>query len=131
VFPVQPGSFDRTDEKLGTVGVWASIGHREDSRFGVLYAEVLISEFFAINRFATGSIAASEVAALDHEFRNDTMEFATLKAEAFLSGAESAEVLGRLRNDIGVKGELDATSGLTANGDVEKNLGVGHSSKNG
>lgn len=127
VFPVQPRSFNRADEELGTVGVRASIGHRENSGLGVLDAEVLISKFLAIDGFATGSISTSEVTALDHKVRNDTMEFATLEAEALLSGAEGTEVLGRLRNNIGEKGELDATSGLTANGDVEENLGISHS----
>lgn len=45
-----------------------------------------------------------------------------LESESFLACAEGAEVLGRLRDDIGVEQELNASGNLAANGNVEKNL---------
>ena len=42
-----------------------------------------------------------------------------------LTCAEGAEVLGRLRDDVGTKLHDNAACRLSANGDVEVNLGVG------
>lgn len=53
-------------------------------------------------------VAAGEVTALEHELRDDTVELAALVAKALLAGAESAEVLNGLRDDIVVELEVDA-----------------------
>jgi len=53
-------------------------------------------------------VAASEVTALEHEFRNHTVELAALVAEALLAGAESTEVLDGLRGHVVVELEVDA-----------------------
>ncbi len=55
-------------------------------------------------------VATSEVAALQHELRDDSVELATLVAEAVLAGAESTEVLGGLGDDVIVEFEVDASS---------------------
>lgn len=39
---------------LGSVGVRASVGHREDARAGVLQGEVLVLELLAVDRLAAG-----------------------------------------------------------------------------
>lgn len=36
VFPVQPGSRRQSDEELAAVGVFAAVGHAQDSRASVL-----------------------------------------------------------------------------------------------
>ena len=54
-------------------------------------------------------VTAGEVAALEHELGDDTVEGRALVAEALLAGAESAEVLGGLGNDVIVQLEVDAT----------------------
>ena len=53
-------------------------------------------------------IAASEVAALEHEVRDDAVELGAIVAEALLARAQRAEVLGRLGNNIVVELEVDA-----------------------
>jgi len=126
VLAVQPGSHDRADEELRTVRVRASIGHGEDARLGVLQGEVLVGKLLAVNGFTTGAIAAREVATLDHEVRDDSVELAALKTESLFARAEGAEVLGRLGDDIGEERELNATSRRAADGNVEVNLGVRH-----
>lgn len=123
---VQPGSHDGADEKLRPVRVWAGVSHGEDSGLGMLEGKVLIGEFLSVDRFASRSISASKVTALNHEIRDDAVELAILESESFLACAEGAEVLGRLRDDIGVEQELNASGNLAANGNVEKNLGVCH-----
>lgn len=45
-------------------------------------------------------IATSEVTALEHEVRDDTVEGRSLVAEALFAGAESTEVLSSLRHNI-------------------------------
>ena len=42
-----------------------------------------------------------------------------------LTCAEGTEVLGRLRDDVGTKLHDDAACRLSADGDVEVNLGIG------
>jgi len=53
-------------------------------------------------------VAASEVTALEHELRDDAVETRAGVAEALLAGAESAEVLGGLGDDVVVELEVDA-----------------------
>lgn len=96
----------------------------------MLSLEVLVGELLAIDRLATGAlasecqhggygpsfsssheqstdIASSEITALQHELRDDAVEFATLVAESLLAGAEGTEVLGRLWDYIVVELEVD------------------------
>jgi len=55
-------------------------------------------------------VAAGEVASLQHEVWNNTMELGVGVAETFFAGAKSAEVLRRLGNDIVKELEVDASS---------------------
>jgi hypothetical protein len=52
-------------------------------------------------------VATGEVATLEHEVRDDTVERRALVAEALLAGAESAEVLSGLGNDVIEEIEVD------------------------
>jgi len=127
VLPIQPRGFHRADEELRTVRIWAGIGHGENSGLGVLQGKVFISKLLSVDRLSTGSVAASEVAALNHEFGNDTMKLTALETKALLPGAESSKVFSRLGNDVGVERELYAPFGLAADCNVEEHLRVGHS----
>lgn len=89
---VQPGGLHGGYEELGSVGVGSGVGHRHDTRSGVLQDEVLILELVSVDGLASGSIMVLEVATLAHKVRNHTVEGGTLVAEALLSGAESAKV---------------------------------------
>ena len=53
-------------------------------------------------------VATGEVTTLEHELGNDTVELGALVSEAFLAGAESAEVLGRLGDFFFEELEVDA-----------------------
>lgn len=55
-------------------------------------------------------VATGEVTALKHELGNDTVELGALVAEALLAGAESAEVLGGLGDNVVEEVEVDAAS---------------------
>jgi hypothetical protein len=81
-------------------------------------------------------VATGEVTTLEHELGDDTVEGRALVAEALLTGAESAEVLSGLGDDVGVEVEVDASAlGLDLGGraavlhdgalplDIEENLG--------
>ena len=61
-------------------------------------------------------VAAGKVTALQHELRDDAVELGVLVAEALLAGAEGAEVLGRLRDDIVEELEVDAAVLLCGDG---------------
>jgi hypothetical protein len=70
--------------------------------------EVLVLKLLPVYALAASSIALSKVAALDHEGLDDPVEDGALVvqrfargADAFLAGAEGAEVLGGLGDDWG------------------------------
>ena len=84
-------------------------------------AEVFILKLASIDGLSTSSIASSEVATLPvvicikaqlknhlaHEVGNDPVERRAFETEAFLSSAQSAEILTGLGNHIGAElGEL-------------------------
>jgi hypothetical protein len=81
---IEPRSHHRCDEELGSVGVFPSIGHGQNSRLCMLNLKVLIwegevkfiagqveflkvptSEFLAIDRLATSTIAVGEITAFN------------------------------------------------------------------
>jgi hypothetical protein len=53
-------------------------------------------------------IAAGEVTALEHELGDDAVELGAGVAEPLLAGAQGAEVLGRLGDDVVEELEVDA-----------------------
>lgn len=50
-----------------TVGVGASVGHRQDTWASVLVDKVLISEFGAVDGLATGTVVVGKVTSLAHK----------------------------------------------------------------
>lgn len=58
------------DEKLGPVGVWPSVGHRQDAGASVGKLEVLVSKLVAVDGFSPGSIVVGEVTALCDKKKN-------------------------------------------------------------
>ena len=64
------------DEKLASVGVGASIGHRQQV-FDVVFqgkAARFVSKLFPVNALAAGSVAIGKVSALAHEIGNDSVK---------------------------------------------------------
>lgn len=55
------------DEELASVGVLASIGHRQCAGALVLEREVLVGETLAINRLSASAVARGEVTTLNPE----------------------------------------------------------------
>lgn len=94
--------------------VRTSVGHREDTRLGVLVDEVLIGELLTVDGAATGTlyssvsasvmnvncqethVAAGEVTTLKHELRDDTVEAGALVTLTLGSLAELTEVASGL-----------------------------------
>ena len=100
VLAVQPGGSIEAEEELGSVGVGASVSHGEDAGSGVLFLEVLVSEFVSVDGLTTSAVSGSEIAALAHEARDDSVESAALVKKrlarlsfALFASAESTEVL--------------------------------------
>jgi len=133
VLTVEPLGLGRANEELRSVGVRTGVGHGQDSRTGVLPHEVLIGEFSAVDRLATGAVSGGEVATLAHEAGDDSVEGRALVVEGLtglsdplLAGAECTEVLGGLRNDVGEELHHDPAGGLATDGHVEEHLRVRH-----
>merc|ERR1740138_783017 len=129
VAAIEPCGLDGADEELGAVGVRASVGHGKDAFAGVLELEVLVLELFAVDGFAASAGAVGEVAALEHELRDDAVELGALVgkrlaglAHALLARAERSEVLNRLRHRLAVKVHGDAPGVLSIDVDVKVHL---------
>merc|ERR1719391_800592 len=101
LFTVQPLCFGSTQEKLGSVSVGSSIGHRKNSRSGVLQSEVFILELITVDRLASSSVAVGEITTLAHEVGDHPVEGRSLEPESLLTGAQSTEILRGLRDNIG------------------------------
>ena len=127
VLAVEPVGLDGAEEELRAVGVGAGVGHGQNARASVAQVEVLVRELLAVDGLAASAVAAGEVATLAHEVVDDAVEVGALEAEPLLAGAEGAEVLSSLRDDVSTESHLDAAEGSTIGGDVEENNGVlGH-----
>ena len=126
VLAVEPSSLHGRDEELRTVGVGSSVGHGHNTRTGVLEGEVLVVEFSAVDGLAAGAVVIGEVATLAHEVGDDTVEAATLVAEALLAGAEGTEVLRRPRHYVRAQLDDDASNGLAIGGHVEEDAWQTH-----
>lgn len=126
VLAVEPCGLNRAQEELGTVCVRPSVGHAQDSGAGVLELEVLVFELLAVDRLAAGAVSGSEIATLTHEVVDHSVETGAFVAKAFLSGAESAKVLGGLGHDIGTQGHFDAAERFAVSSDVKKANGIIH-----
>lgn len=120
VLAIKPRGIGGADEELGAVGVTASVGHGEGTKPTVLEVEVLVLKLGAVDGLSARAVAAREVAALQHEPGDDAVDCGELEigflerfvdtallrtdtvgvAKAFLTRAESAEVLGGLRNHV-------------------------------
>ncbi|KAK6539314.1 hypothetical protein TWF694_009548 [Orbilia ellipsospora] len=123
VSAIEPAGDNSGNEKLGTVGVLAGIGHAQQTWLGVLDLEVLIGELLAVDGLATGAIALGEVTALKHELGDDTVESGALVAEAVLLSAELTEVLSGSWDDVVVELEGDAAGWLAVDLNVEEAIG--------
>jgi hypothetical protein len=83
-----------------------------------------------IDRSTPRSVSINEIAALDHEVFDDTVEFAafvalrTAQVVFRLASAELAEIFGSARHAVGVELHFDASEGFAAKGDVEEDDGV-------
>jgi len=126
VLAVQPRGLGRAEEELASVGVGAGVGHGEDAGSDVLLDEILVGELVAVDGLAAGAVAAGEVASLAHEAGDDAVEGGALIAEPLFPGAEGAEVLRRLRANVGVQRHHDPAGRLTVQRHVEKNFRLRH-----
>jgi len=124
---VQPLRLHRTEEKLRTIGVWPSVGHRQNARSRMLELKVFVFEFVAVDRFATRPVVVCKIATLAHKLLNDTVEGRSGVSESLFAGAEGAEVFSSAGDNVGAQLHYDATGVISTNGDVEKDFGQGHS----
>ena len=132
MFVVQPGCLFVCDEELRAIGVFAGVGHGQESLLCVREPCVLIVELGAVDGHAARAVAVGGVTPLHHEFLDHAVEDAPLVVElrALLSRAEGSEVLSCLWDML--REQLkDYTASLwllvwviTAYFNIEKYLGV-------
>ena len=74
----------------------------------------------AVDRFSTSSIPACEVSTLEHELFDDSVEAAALVALWLCSLCQRVEVLYCTWHNISEQPDLNSTSCLSTNGDIEE-----------
>ena len=109
MFSIKPGCIGSADEELRAVSITTSICHRDGARSKMTNLEVFICKSTSIDATTTTAITRSEITTLDHEVWDDTMEFASLVAEALLSGAKCTEVFYSTWNGISVQTDNNTT----------------------
>uniref|UniRef100_A0A663NAX1 Uncharacterized protein n=1 Tax=Athene cunicularia TaxID=194338 RepID=A0A663NAX1_ATHCN len=116
VLPVQPVCFITSDEELGAVdgSTWPRVFENE----------VFIIKLLPVDGFASGAVVVGEVASLTHELGDDAVEAAPFEAEAFLMGAEAAEIL--CFGGKGERGESCTAAGSHHAGEADPLLTYGH-----
>jgi len=100
MFAVEPRGLHCCQKELGTVGVRARVGHRENAGSGVFESEVLIGKLSAVYRLSSGAVVVGEVATLAHEVRDHPVECRPPEAEPLLSRTQRPEVFGRFWRHI-------------------------------
>ena len=122
VFAIEPTRNHGGDEELTAVGIGARVGHGKQARDRVLDPEVLIGERLAVDGIAAGAVAFSEVAALQHELLNDSMEGGAFVALTFRPRAQLGEVGRRLGHDVAEEAKGDGARGFAPDRDIEFDL---------
>lgn len=112
VLTVQPWAWNSGDEKLGTVGVWTSVSHGQQTWFGVLLAKVFIGEFFTVNGLTTGTVTSGEVTTLQHELRDNSVEVRTGVTVTFFTSTKGSEVFSSLWDNVVVQFEDNSSQWL-------------------
>ena len=99
----------------------------------MLLHEILIRKLRPVDGLPAGAVAGGEIAALAHELRDDAVETGAFVVQrlaaapdAFLAGAEGAEILGGAGSGVGVELHHDPAGGLAADGHVEEDSRVSH-----
>lgn len=105
----------------------SGIGHGQEEWLLVLPRERLILELGAVDGLAASAVTSCEVTTLDHELLDDTVEDGPFVVEglsrfanSLLASAESAEVLGRLGDEVGVELHGHAAQLLSIEADVKE-----------
>ena len=122
VLTVEPAGDNGRDEELRAVRVRAGVGHRKQTRLGVLQLEVLVGKLGTVDRLATGAVAGGKVTTLKHKVRDHTVEVRAGVSEALLARAEGTEVGSRLGHHIVKELELDGAERSAVLRDVEENV---------
>ncbi len=127
VLAIQVRSGDGAQEKLRAVGVWAGVGHGENSRSSVSQGEVLVLEFGTIDGLTTSAITSGEITTLAHELGDHTVEETALVVQrlsglsnTLLTSAQSTEILSSSWHNTCSQSHHNSTSRTAANGDVEE-----------
>ena len=81
---IQPRCLDKSDEKLRSICVRASVCHGEETRTNVLQIEVFVGESFTIDRFTSSAISIGEISTLSHELVDDAVELAAFVTKSIL-----------------------------------------------
>ena len=89
---VKPWGGFETDEELGAICVWSSVGHRQLTSVQMLelQARHFVWELGAVDGLSTGAIVIGKVTSLSHESSDDSVEMAVRVSVALLivSGAD-------------------------------------------
>mmetsp|Transcript_3679 Transcript_3679/g.6258 ORF Transcript_3679/g.6258 Transcript_3679/m.6258 type:complete len:270 (+) Transcript_3679:43-852(+) len=129
VLLVEVGRGSEADEELGAVGVFAGVGHGEDSLVGVGEPDLLVLKLLAVDAVASSPVLVGDVSSLRHESLDDPVEDVALVVVvgSLLSRADGPEVLGSLWHLLGEDLEDDPLllrCGLALTRDLDVEVGL-------
>ena len=125
IIVVQVRSQGNHDGELTVVSVPPRVGHGEQANLVVLNNKVFIFEHVAVDGLAAPAVPAGDVAALQHELRDDPVEGGLGVTKTLLPSAERTEVLRGPGNDVIVELKLDPARILAININVKIYNGPG------
>lgn len=89
MLPIQPACLDCSYVKLGSIGVKSRICHSNHTWMCMFYSEILIWEDASIYRLTSFPVASNYVPTLNHETRDNTMEWGSFIVKRFAIGANT------------------------------------------
>mmetsp|Transcript_27042 Transcript_27042/g.44636 ORF Transcript_27042/g.44636 Transcript_27042/m.44636 type:complete len:238 (+) Transcript_27042:1-714(+) len=127
---VKPRGLYCGDEKLRAICVGPRIRHAQVPGAFMLHREVLILEFASIYALTASTSSMGEIAALDHEIRNNTVECGTFIVQrlsihrtfTLFPSAQGPEIFHCLRDCFSEQTHDNSASRLASNLDIKVNL---------
>ncbi len=126
---VETSRWNGGNEKLGTIRIFSSVSHTQNTRSVVTNVELLVLKFGSVDTLSTGAVGFGEITTLTHEPRDDPVENRIFVVQrlsrntlSFFSGAQRPEVLNCFGNVVAEESNYDSSGVRSIDLDIKENL---------